>query len=181
MRYPAPIMAFTPIVGTLAYLWDRNADQVLLIRRNARLDDDHYGKVNGLGGKLEADESVTDGVRRELMEEATVELTEVSLRGTITWTNFGPKREEWLGFIFLVTGWRGEVPSANEEGTLEWVPRQRLLEACDPNNSDARAELPLWAGDRHFIPLVFDGDTRAFHGTMPYDGDVPRSWTFDRM
>ncbi|MEL6982859.1 MAG: 7,8-dihydro-8-oxoguanine triphosphatase, partial [Actinomycetota bacterium] len=51
-------MPFTPIVGTLAYLWDQADDNVLLIRRNARPDDDHLGKVNGLGGKLEPDESV---------------------------------------------------------------------------------------------------------------------------
>ena len=23
-------------------------------------------------------------------------------------------------------------------------------------------------GDRHFLPLVFDADPRAFHGVMPY-------------
>ena len=43
-----------------------------------------------------------------------------------------------------------------------------------------RAELPLWAGDRHFLPLVFDDDQRAFHGTMPYDHDTPLSWTYVR-
>ena len=46
-------MRFTPIGGTLAYLLDRDRDQVLMIRRNARADDDHFGKVNGLGGKVE--------------------------------------------------------------------------------------------------------------------------------
>ena len=45
----------------------------------------------------------------------------------------------------------------------------------------AAAELPMWAGDRHFVPLVFDGDVRTFHGTMPYDGDEPLSWDFCRI
>ncbi len=35
-------------------------------------------------------------------------------------------------------------------------------------------QVPMWEGDRHFLPLVFDGDTRPFHGVMPY-----RSW--DKM
>ena len=39
----------------------------------------------------------------------------------------------------------------------------------------------MWPGDRHFVPLVFDDDPRAFHGTMPYDGDQPRSWTYERI
>ena len=44
-------MRFTPIVGTLVYLLDRERDAVLMIRRDARPDDDHYGKVNGLGSE----------------------------------------------------------------------------------------------------------------------------------
>lgn len=174
-------MPFTPIVGTLAYLWDHPSDRVLLIRRNARPDDDHYGKVNGLGGKVEPDESVVAGVRRELDEEAGVELTELTLRGTITWTNFGQRGEEWLGFVFLVTGWRGTPPATNDEGTLEWVARRDLLRACGADDEEAANQFPMWPGDRHFVPLVFDDDPRTFHGTMPYDGDRPRSWTYERI
>ena len=168
---------FTPIVGTLAYLWDRDLDRVLLVRRDARPDDDHFGKVNGLGGKLESDESTVAGLRRELTEETGLILNSLTLRGTITWTNFGPKREQWLAFIFLVDRWTGEPPSSNEEGTLLWIERERLLAACRSDDPD----LPMWAGDRHFLPLVFDDDPRAFHGTMPYDGDQPLSWTFERI
>ena len=78
-------MPFVPITGTLAYLWDRDADRVLMIRRDARPNDDHFGKVNGLGGKLEPDESIIAGLRRELDEETGVVLDEITLRGTITW------------------------------------------------------------------------------------------------
>ena len=175
-------MAFTPIIGTLAYVLDRSNDRVLMIRRNARVDDDHYGKMNGLGGKLEPDESVTAGLRRELREEANIELDAIELRGTITWTNFGPKREEWMGFVFLVDAWTGEIPEHNEEGALEWVPLERLLAACSPEPEVRHgADLAMWAGDRHFVPLVFDGDRSVFHGTMPYDGDRPLSWTYERI
>ena len=175
-------MPFVPIVGTLAYVWDEDADNVLMIRRDARPDDDHFGKVNGLGGKLEPDEGIVAGLRRELTEETGLHLDELSLRGTITWTNFGPKHEDWMGFIFLVTAWTGDPPSSNEEGSLEWIPRTRLLEACSPDD-DVReaADLPMWAGDRYFVPLVFDEDPRAFHGTMPYDGDHPKDWIYERL
>ena len=182
-------MSFTPLVGTLAYLWDRGTDRVLLIRRNARPDDVHLGKVNGLGGKLEPDESVVDGLRRELREEADIEVTSYQLRGTVTWTNFGPHLEQWLGFVFVVDGWRGRPPERNQEGTLEWVDRTRLLSACDkPKRTEERQsssagdgpDLPMWPGDRHFLPLVFDDDPRQFHGTMPYDGERPLGWSFER-
>lgn len=171
---------FLPVVGSLAYIWDRDADSVLMIRRNARPDDDHFGKVNGLGGKVEPDEDIVENVRRELREEAQIELTSFSLRGTITWTNFGPKEEDWLGFLFLVDGWEGTPPSSNEEGQLEWIDRSRLLAACN-GDTEAMNHLPMWAGDRHFVPLVFDDDPRPFHGTMPYEGSQPKSWTYQRL
>ena len=104
-------MAITPIVGTLAYILDQESDRVLLIRRNSRPDDDHFGKVNGLGGKVEKDENIVCGIEREIEEEAGITITEYELRGVITWTDFGPKREDWLGFIFLVTGWEGSPKS----------------------------------------------------------------------
>ena len=175
-------MAFTPIVGTLCYLWDRDSDRVLLVRRDARPDDDHFGKVNGLGGKLEVGEHVVAGMRRELHEEAGIEVTSLKLRGTITWTDFGPRDENWLGFVFLADAWQGDPPESNEEGNLIWVPRSLLLAACDPDPETRRATgLVLWDGDRHFLPLVFDDDPRPFHGDMPYDGDRAVGWTFERL
>lgn len=172
-------MRFTPVVGTLAYLLDEDRDQVLIIRRNARPDDDHYGKVNGLGGKVEIDEDIASSVRREIAEEAGVDATDVELRGTVTFSDFGPNREQWLVFVFLVTTWSGDCATANDEGTLEWVSRERLLDACA--GGAAAGDLPMWPGDKHFLPLVFDGDPSVFHGTMPYDADVPLRWSYVRL
>lgn len=152
---------------------------MLLIRRNARPDDDHFGKVNGLGGKVEVDEDVLSSARRELHEEAGIEADEIELRGTITFSDFGPNREQWLVFVFLAHSWRGEVLKANDEGTLEWVERTDILAACQPGPTADR--LPMWPGDKHFLPLVFDDDQRVFHGTMPYDADQPLSWSFVRI
>jgi 8-oxo-dGTP diphosphatase len=36
--------------------------------------------------------------------------------------------------------------------------------------------LPLWEGDRHFLPLVFDRGIHQFHGIMPYHQGKPLSW-----
>lgn len=161
----------TPICGSLAYLWDRQNDRVLMVHRNARADDEHLGLYNGLGGKLEARESIVENLRRELREEATVEVTSFELRGTIAWPGFGPNGEDWLGFIFMVDAWDGEIPMSNDEGDLEWVARSRVVDL----------ELPMWPGDRYFLPLVFDDDPRAFHGVMPYSDGAPTDWRFERL
>ena len=79
----------------------------------------------------------------------------------------------------MVTEWSGELVMANDEGALEWASRADVLAACD--DGPAAVRLPMWPGDRHFIPLVFDDDRRVFHGSMPYDADVPVSWSYERL
>jgi len=162
-------MPYTPIVATLGYVLSPDRRRVLMIHRNARADDQHLGKYNGLGGKLDPHEDVLAGMRREIREEAGIECTELELRGTISWPGFGTQGEDWLGFVFTITGFRGTPLERNPEGTLEWVELDRLH------------ALPMWEGDRHFLPLVFDGDPRPFHGVMPYRDGRMLSWSYSRV
>ena len=162
-------MPYTPIVATLGYVLSPDGREVLLIHRNARDDDQHLGKYNGLGGKIEPDEDVVAGMRREILEEAGIECGSMRLRGTISWPGFGKAGEDWLGFVFIIDGWSGTPFASNPEGTLEWVAVDRIL------------ELPLWEGDREFLPLVFDDDPRAFHGVMPYRDGRMQSWSYSRI
>lgn len=162
-------MPYTPIVATLGYVLSPDGREVLLIHRNARDDDQHLGKYNGLGGKIEPDEDVVAGMRREILEEAGIECESMRLRGTISWPGFGKAGEDWLGFVFMIDRYSGTPLTSNPEGTLEWVPVERIL------------ELPLWEGDREFLPLVFDDDPRAFHGVMPYSGGRMQSWSYSRI
>ena len=162
-------MPYTPIVATLGYVLSPDARKVLMIHRNAREDDLHLGKYNGLGGKLDRDEDVLAGFRREIREEAGIECDEVALRGTLNWPGFGKQGEDWLGFIFVVRRFTGQVLERNPEGTLEWIARDRIM------------DLPMWEGDRHFLPLVFDDDPRPFHGVMPYRDGRMQSWAYSRL
>ncbi|WP_457572904.1 NUDIX hydrolase [Desulfolithobacter sp.] len=160
---------YKPIVGTLGYILSPDGNNTLLVHRTARSDDHHLGKYNGLGGKMEPGEDVYSCLVREIREESGLVVTEAVLRGTVNWPGFGPDGQDWLGFIFLVTGFIGEPASRNEEGDLAWHPVASLL------------SLPMWEGDRYFIPLVFDGDPRIFHGHMPYENGRPLSWSYSRM
>jgi 8-oxo-dGTP diphosphatase len=162
-------MTYTPILATLGYILSPDRQRVLLIHRNARADDQHLGKYNGLGGKLDRDEDVLTGFRREIREEAAIECTALKLRGTISWPGFGRRGEDWLAFVFLVEAWTGTPLERNPEGSLEWLPVARIL------------DLPLWEGDRHFLPLVFDDDPRSFHGVMPYRDGRMLSWSYARL
>ena len=162
-------MPYTPIVATLGYILSPDGKQVLLVHRNARPGDEHLGKYNGLGGKIEPDEDMVEGMRREIMEEAGITCPDLSLRGTVSWPGFGKNGEDWLGFVFLIRRFDGTPFTSNPEGTLEWVDLDRIY------------ELPMWEGDRHFLPLVFDDDARAFHGVMPYQDGRPVRWSYSRI
>ncbi len=162
-------MPYTPIVATLGYVLSPDGKRVLMVHRNARVDDQHLGKYNGLGGKLEPMEDIAAGMRREILEEAGIECLSMQLRGTLNWPGFGKQGEDWLGFIFLIDRFSGEVPPRNAEGDLVWVERERLM------------ALPMWEGDRHFLPLIFDADPRPFHGVMPYREGRMQSWSYSRL
>ncbi len=155
-------MTYTPIVTTLGFVIEH--DHVLMVHRTARSHDDQFGKWNGLGGKLEADEDVATGMLRELREEAGIESATLRLRGTVSWPGFGSHGEDHLGFIFVCEEWVGTIPSRNAEGPLVWQPINQL------------DQLDMWEGDRYFLPLVFDRSIKQFHGVLPYSQGRPVSW-----
>lgn len=160
---------YRPIIGTLGYVLSPDGKEVLLVRRCARSHDHHFGKYNGLGGKLKSHEDIQTCMAREILEEAGIHCLAMQLRGTVNWPNFGPGGEDWLGFIFLITRFEGEPKKSNEEGELGWRPLTEIH------------TLPMWEGDKHFLPLVFDNDPAIFHGCMPYENGRPVLWTFSRI
>ena len=160
---------YCPIVGTLGYILSRDRKKILLIHRNLRHNDHHLDKYNGLGGKMLPNEDVVSCLRREIFEEAGIKCEDIILRGTINWTGFGPEGENWLGFIFRIDRFSGTPFTSNEEGSLSWVPIDKL------------DTLPMWEGDRYFLQLVFDDDPKLFHGYMPYRDGRPLSWDYERI
>jgi 8-oxo-dGTP diphosphatase len=159
----------TPVLATLAYVLSEDGRRVLLIHRNKRPDDIHYGKYLGLGGRVERDEDVVTGVRREIKEESGLIAEEVTLRGTILWPGFGKGGQDWFGFVFRVDRFTGAAHGGNDEGSLEWV------------DVDALATVPMWASDHEWLPMVFDADPRQFHGVMPYHEGEMVGWSYQRV
>lgn len=111
----------------------------LMMHRTKKRQDENAGKWIGLGGHLEADESPEECVLREIAEEAGVRVTDLRLRGIITFIL--PDWGNELTFLYTArTEDEGLPPCA--EGELKWVPADDVL------------SLPLWEGDRVFLPLL---------------------------
>lgn len=159
-------MPYTPILATLGYIMSPDRQSVLLINRNARPDDQHYGKYNGLGGKVDGNEDVVTGMRREIREEAGIEVEELVLRGTISWPGFGKNDEDWFAFIFRIDRWSGTPITSNPEGVLEWVPVSSI------------GTLNLWESDRMWLDMVFENTPRTFHGIAPFKNGRVVSWSY---
>jgi 8-oxo-dGTP diphosphatase len=135
-----------------------------MIHRNKRTDDIHYGKYNGIGGKLESTEDVIEGLKREVFEEAGITCEEIVLRGTISWPGFGKNGEHWFAFIFRIDKFSGELKDGNHEGSLEWV------------SIDDMEKLDLWESDRLWLDKVFARDANTFHGIAPFENGKLVSW-----
>lgn len=126
-------------LATLVYV--RDGDRTLMLHRNKRRDDPHFGKWNGLGGKLEPGESPETCMRREVLEESGLTVEAAELKGFLSFPDFDG-RFDWYAFVFLVTRVSGKVGDDPPEGTLAWVPTADV------------PSLPLWEGDRVFLPWL---------------------------
>ena len=140
-----------------------------MVHRTFKKHDQNIGKYNGIGGKLKCDEDVAAGMIREIMEETSLTVVSMKLRGTVSWSNFGPLKQDWLAFVFLIDKFSGNAVASNDEVTLHWTP---LTELCN---------LPMWKGDKYFLDMVFDANPNLFYGYMSYDGEEPDAWQYTRM
>jgi 8-oxo-dGTP diphosphatase len=158
-------------IATLGYVLSADRKNILMIRRDARPDDVHFGYYNGLGGKLEPGEDVAACMRREIREEAGLSCDALDFAGTISWPGFGRNGANWFGFLFRITAWSGTPLDSNDEGTLHWIPLTDVLSG----------NIPMWESDRHFLPLVFADNPRVFHGVMPFSQGKALSWSFTQL
>lgn len=156
------------IIATLGYVLSADRRRVLLVRRDRRPDDLHFGYHNGLGGKLEPGEDVVEGMRREIREESGLECRRIELAGTISWPGFGRSGENWFGFLFRIPEWSGEPSVECPEGTLIWTELADVL----------AGRVPMWDSDRHFLPLVFADRPEVFHGVIPFVDGVGVDWRY---
>ena len=122
---------------TLCYV-ERNGSW-LMMHRTKKDRDENAGKWIGLGGHLESGESPEECVRREIREEAGLQVTDLRLRGIITFIL--PDWGDELTFLYTARTDTESLPDC-AEGELKWIPADEVM------------SLSLWEGDRAFLPLL---------------------------
>lgn len=142
-------MRFIP--ATLCYIKDK--DKTLMLHRISAKDDLHYGKYNGLGGKIETRETPEECVIREVKEESGLQITKPKFHGIITFPVFDGKND-WLVFVFTANHFTGSLKQQTKEGILEWIDNDKLF------------ELNLWEGDYIFMKWLMED--RFFSAKFDY-------------
>jgi len=149
----------------------RSGDALLLLRHGAG-NDRFAGRWNGVGGHVEAGEGVRAAARRELREEAGLDVPGLRLRGVVHESGL-------LGHAYVVFFFVGEVrgralqPAPGVE--LAWHPLRRvrelplvddlheLLDALLTNPEPVLAVERYDGADRR-LAFAFDGEAAAPRG-----------------
>ena len=98
-------------------------DKVLLIKRAKNLV--HGGKFALPGGFLDRDESVEDGVRREVKEETGYEIDKLQLFNICANPNRGEDRQN-VAFIYIVEVGEKRGDPDKEVESMEWYEWNQL-------------------------------------------------------
>ena len=122
---------------TLCYI--EYEHRYLMLHRVKKREDENAGKWIGIGGHLEEGESPDECVLREIREETGLPVHDLRLRGIITFIL--PAWGNELTFLYTARTEIETLPDC-DEGILRWVPVDQV------------ENLPLWEGDRLFLPLL---------------------------
>ncbi|MGH2558292.1 MAG: NUDIX domain-containing protein [Thermomicrobiales bacterium] len=143
-------------------------DLVLLLHRRKP---PHQSRWNGIGGKIEPGESPRAGVRREVAEEAGIDLARaagVRFAGVVSWRFTDRPTIPPTGmYAFVATFdedwpvWTGRRPTP--EGDVAW---QTISWACDPANALVVENIP------HFLPAMLRPGTPMLHACTYEDGKL---------
>ncbi len=104
----------------------RQGQRILLLNRDYP---GWMGCWNGVGGKLEPDESPRASMLREIQEETSLIDIEIQFKGLKTWSNVGGTG---FGGLYLYVGYLAEdnlypTPKKTDEGILDWKDMNWIL------------------------------------------------------
>jgi 8-oxo-dGTP diphosphatase len=129
-------------------------DQVLMLYRNCKSNDENHNKWIGVGGKRELGETIRACAIREVKEETGYDLKNPVYRGTV-YFDLGSIDAEKI-WLYTAEEFSGVEIKCNE-GMLAWIDRDKIF------------DLSLWEGDRIFLKKILNGDSRPFTLLLRYD------------
>ncbi|MBQ5960822.1 MAG: 8-oxo-dGTP diphosphatase [Firmicutes bacterium] len=139
---------------TLCYI--EKDGKYLMLHRVSKKNDVNRDKWIGVGGHFLEGEAPEECLLREVREETGYTLDRWQFRGILTFISDAQAPE--IIFLYTADRFHGE-PVLCDEGTLEWVEKDRI------------GELNLWEGDKVMFRLM-EERTGTFSLKLRYQGDT---------
>jgi mutator protein MutT len=140
-------------ICTLVFL--RRNDEILLAMKKRGFGE---GRWNGVGGKIEPNETEEQALIRETQEEIEVTPTEYEKIAVLDFT-FPDGTVDMQGHVYFCTEWEGE-PCETEEMAPRWF-----------NISDIPYD-NMWQDDVVWLPQVLKGKKLAANFTFDHDDNM---------
>lgn len=150
---------------TLCFL--TTATDILLALKKVRFG---AGKMNGVGGKVNGDETVEQAIIREAQEEIGVTINEEALEKVAILHFAFDTKPEWNQecHVFFTSEWEGE-PAESEEMRPEWYSK------------DAIPFDKMWPDDIHWLPKVLAGEHVRAHFNFTDEHQMKDDFTIEPL
>ena len=132
----------------------RKSDKILLLNRNKK---PNMGMWNGVGGKIEDNETPYAGIIRETLEETGIDLPSVTYKGNVVFKSKDESRGSEGMYVFLADlpdGVHMDTPVRTAEGLLEWKEIDWIL---NKDNRGVVSNLPK------YLPTVITEENKLKH------------------
>jgi 8-oxo-dGTP diphosphatase len=131
-------------------------NQILMLNRNKK---PNMGLWNGVGGKIEFNESAYDGVMRETFEETGIKLEKAVFAGNVIWKSSNGEAGMHVFLADFPIGSNIHTPIKVDEGVLDWKEIDWIV---SPDNSGVVSNIRL------FLPKMLRGEL-GFQHTFVYE------------
>lgn len=136
---------------TICFL--KKGDQILLLNRDYP---EWMGAWNGVGGKIEKNETPLAGALREIKEETGIVLQDITYKGKITWTdgtiNFGCM---YAFIVELPESYSYVTPIKVAEGILDWKDLSWIFHPQNVGIADLKYYLPKMLEETNNYEYIF--------------------------
>lgn len=130
----------------------RRENEILLAMKKRGFGE---GKFNGVGGKLEPNETPEMAMIREAQEEISVTPIEYTKVGIMEFLEyFKGSKENIIFHLFVATAWDGE-PQESDEMKPQWFDIDKI-----PYNQ-------MFADDKYWMPYILEG--KKINGFFEFD------------
>lgn len=154
---------------TLGFI--RRGSEILMVNREKS---PWKGAWNGVGGKIDADETARVCMQREIEEETgiVIERDQIRSKGCMTWNVFDAEGEGlYIFLIDLPLDYEYPTPRKVDEGILDW---KKIEWINDFENQGVAHNIP------YFLPTVLEAEEK-YHFHCTFENKVLKSVTKEKL